>query len=446
MRWSLLCVLFAAPLSMASMMYPPAYYLLLAFAYVSGIFSWARARLARAYGDPTEPVPGARLLLLLHALALLQLVPLPPLLLAIVSRGSYAKYGRPPLLSLWPWHPITVWPRGTAQAILYMGALSLIYATVFRDFREPSWRRRLAATLVLAGVVLSIVGLVQAASADPHKMYGLWKPPIDWAVFGPYENRIHFAGYLVMMIPVATAFGIAAAQATARAWRRRRRAAWLALLDGRGPEAVRWMVVAFVLLVGVLATQTRGALAAFAVACLVLTIALRRREWVLLGAVGIAALGFWLVQGQTLNYGGPLVMDSRLPVRPLIWRDAVRLLPDFPWFGVGLGAFPAIYWHHQTVLHLYFIPWVHNEYLQGVLELGLAGAVPMALLIAAFFRRGLAAARADTLAAGLFGGVLVGAIHNVVDFNWHIPANAAAFAALAGLAVQPPPAESRALS
>src|SRR5207245_6768749 len=60
------------------------------------------------------------------------------------------------------------------------------------------------------------------------------------------------------------------------------------------------------------------------------------------------------------------------------------------------------------------------------------------LLIVDFFRRGLAAARVDILGAAIFGGVIAEAVQNLVDFNWHVPANAVTFAALAGLAVQAP--------
>jgi hypothetical protein len=40
------------------------------------------------------------------------------------------------------------------------------------------------------------------------------------------------------------------------------------------------------------------------------------------------------------------------------------------------------------------------------------------------------------LDAGIFGALLACCLHNVVDFNWQIPANAATFVALAGLAVR----------
>src|SRR5207245_7608819 len=132
----------------------------------------------------------------------------------------------------------------TAQAIVYMAAVSLLYAAAVREFRERTWRRRLAVTVVATGVVLTLVGLVQAASPDPRKIYGLWKPSDDWAVFGPYENRNHFGAYLVMAIPIAAGLAVEAARATARAWRHRRRAVWLALLDGPGPTIFWWMAAA----------------------------------------------------------------------------------------------------------------------------------------------------------------------------------------------------------
>jgi O-antigen ligase len=385
-------------------------------------------------------VPGTRLLLLLHGLALLQLLPLPPFLLAVVSPGSYRFYNQPS--GLWPsnWRPVSVWPEWTIQTIVYLGGVSLAYAAAFRDFRERPWRRRLLVTVAVAGCALTLAGLIQAASPDPQKIYGVWRPPVDWAVFGPYENRTHFADYLILTIPVAAGLALEAVQATARAWRRRGRRAWIALLEGEGPTAIRWIMAALVLVVGLLASQSRGGLASFAVSVVVLILLVRRRGAILLPLLALLPLAFWLLQEGKINFGQPLwsAEDTRLAVRPLLWRDALRMFPDFPVLGAGLGAFPAAYRRYQTVIMYYVFPAAHNEYLQGLLELGLAGAVLMGLLGFEFFRRGIAAARADTLAAAAFGGVIAGAVHNLVDFNWHIPANAMTFAALAAVAVQPP--------
>jgi hypothetical protein len=439
MRWAFLLMLFAAPLALGSYR-PPAYIPLIILAYGIGIASWFRARLARAYGEPATPVPGARLLLLLLGLALLQLVPLPPFLLAFLSPGSYVFHGRPSGLAPSSWQPVTVWPSWTAQAIVYMGGVSLLYAAAYRDFRERPWRRRLVVTVATTGVVLALIGLVQEASADPRKIYGIWKPRVSWAVFGPYENRTYFANYLILAIPLAAGLAVQAARATAYAWRRRGRRRWLSLLDGEGPAALRWTAAAVTLVIGLLASQSRGGLAAFAVSLAVLAVLMRRRSVILVAVVALLPLAFWALQEGRINHGEPLWSpnDQRLSVRPIIWRDALRMVPEFPLLGSGLGSFPAAYRRYQTVIMTYVIPNAHNEYLELMFDMGIAGTVVMALLAVEFLRRGVAAARADTLAAAAFAGVAAGALHNIVDSNWHIPANAVTFAVLAGLAVQPP--------
>jgi O-antigen ligase len=438
MSWAFLFVLFAAPLAMGSYR-TPFYVPLAAAAYIVGIASWARARLARAGGEPVPLVPGTRAVLLLHGVVLLQLVPLPAFLLAIVSPGSYVFYGRALGFSGWSWRPISVWPAWTANSLIYLAAISLAYATAFRDFRDGVWRRRLAITVVLAGLALALVGLVQASSAEPHKIYGIWRPRVDWAVFGPYENKTHFANYLVMAIPVAAALALQAVKSTARAWRRRSRRRWISLLDGEGPAAWRWSAATAVLVVGLLASQSRGGLASAAISMAVLVALIRRREGALLLLLALLPFAFWVVQEGKINHGEPLwsANDGRLPVRPIIWRDTLRVFPHFPLLGVGLGAFPVAYRRYQTVFMHEVVPAAHNEYLQGMLELGLLGAALMCLLIFEFARRGVTAARRDTLAAGAFCAAIASAVHCVVDFNWHIPANALTFAALAGLAVQP---------
>jgi len=51
-------------------------------------------------------------------------------------------------------------------------------------------------------------------------------------------------------------------------------------------------------------------------------------------------------------------------------------------------------------------------------------------------RRASAAAARASFDLGLFGSVLALVLHNVVEFNWQIPANAATFVALAALVLR----------
>ena len=77
--------------------------------------------------------------------------------------------------------------------------------------------------VVVTGFVMTLVGLVQAAVGEPRASTACIEPDADWAVFGPYVNRNHFAGYVVMAIPLALGFAAEAAlERLRRRWRARR--------------------------------------------------------------------------------------------------------------------------------------------------------------------------------------------------------------------------------
>jgi hypothetical protein len=65
------------------------------------------------------------------------------------------------------------------------------------------------------------------------------------------------------------------------------------------------------------------------------------------------------------------------------------------------------------------------------------GVLLVAGLLVVVFRGALARAPRSLLDLGLFGALLAFALHEVVDFNGQIPANAATWIALAALAVAP---------
>jgi hypothetical protein len=63
------------------------------------------------------------------------------------------------------------------------------------------------------------------------------------------------------------------------------------------------------------------------------------------------------------------------------------------------------------------------------------GAALLAGLLLPVLRAALRGARRGGLRLGLLGALAGLALHNIVDFNWQIPANAATWVALAALAL-----------
>jgi len=410
---------------------PRAYVPLLTVAYVTGAASWLGAFRARADGRAVPRLPGGRVLLALLALVLLQLVPLPPSWLFLISPGSYALYYIPPPVDLpAPWRPISVSPNDTLRGLAFLAGMSLLYATVFRELREERWRRRLCAALAGTGLILTVVALVQAASPEPTKIYGLFRPQLDWAVFGPYVNRNHFAGYMAMVVPLG--FGFAAEAVRDAAARFRRLGLWRALGEREVSALGRRAAVAVVLLVGLLAPQSRGGIVAGAVSLAVFLLMFRRR-WQALAFVGLLLLvGLLTVDLSAVQRG----FETRGFNRLEMWRDMLQLVPQFPLLGAGLNAFGLAFRPYQTVGRFDFWSEAHNDYLQALFDTGIVGAVLALLLL---LKLGRAAARQvgrGALTAGVVAGVTASAVHALVDFNWQIPANAAAFVALAGLVMQ----------
>ena len=126
-----------------------------------------------------------------------------------------------------------------------------------------------------------------------------------------------------------------------------------------------------------------------------------------------------------------------------------------PVLGWGLGTFSTVYPSYRSFYTNLFVNEAHNDYAQLLVETGLLGFGLMLWFLIRLYQYGLPTSRrwefkwdgAVSLAA-LLGctGLL---FHSFVDFNLQIPANAALFYVLCGLAASRPlarlsrPARSR---
>jgi O-antigen ligase len=401
-------------------------------AYLAGLLVLWRARRGRAAGGLVPAPPGRAALLVFLAVVLLQLVPLPPALLRRVSPGTFEFHTAQRLVPLTEWKPVSVSPADTFFGLVYLVGMALLYLSVFSSFAAEAWRRRLLRAVVYVGMAMTLVALVQSASGV-QKPYLFLEVEDAWAVFGPYLSRSHFAGYLVMAIPLALGFTAEALGELQRAWARRR-TGWLALGDPVGSAMVRRAAEAMVLVVGLVAAGSRGAFVGFVLSLLVFA-ALARRRLLLAGILGVAILGVsWIgLSGITQGFGTRGIEGSRLG----LWRDALRMFPDFPLLGCGFNAFSTAYLRYQTFWRSYFFPAAHNEYLDLLLTTGLVGAAVALWALIELLPPALRRARRTPLGAGLLAALFGLACHNLVEFNWQVQANAATFAALLALAVRP---------
>jgi O-antigen ligase len=115
------------------------------------------------------------------------------------------------------------------------------------------------------------------------------------------------------------------------------------------------------------------------------------------------------------------------------------MVRDRPVLGWGLGTFLIAYPQYRSFSTDLVVNQAHNDYVQVLVETGILGFACVAWFIVNLYRISLRNWRAHSRVATVSVlGALVGCtgilIHSLSDFNLHIPANAAMFFVLCGIA------------
>ena len=253
--------------------------------------------------------------------------------------------------------------------------------------------------------------------------------------FGPYVNHNHYAGLMEMLIPIAA----------------------VNFLVWPHSSPLR-PLLGFALLVPVsslLLSGSRGGFIALCVEIAILIAILLRYAplpiqglWIpLLGVFITAAMLvlFWLDSGRVSSR---LATLAKLPMRPEVtlaerWvasRDSLPILVDHPWTGTGLGTFEDIFPRYQSFATDLTWDHAHDDYVEALAETGLMGGFFIATAMVLFLRVAFKGLRERLRhSEGWYQlGAILGCcgllVHALVDFNFHIPANAAWFAVCAAMA------------
>lgn len=288
-------------------------------------------------------------------------------------------------------------------------------------------RQRLLATVAgSAAVYAAYALLVQAAGWETV----LWVPKAAYraAATGPFINRNAFACYLGLALLACT--GVLAHRA---------RIDGVATFLGAGAV---WSGIWLLLAATLLATQSRGGIAATGVALLV---------WLSAGPADTSSgrrLAMLVAAAAALAAIAGIALDERLAALPrhldqrlALYAASLEVIAERPWLGHGPGSFAdmlAMVGRPEasgTFAH------AHNVYLEAAVALGIpavtlgmAGAGLIVLNGWRAARRGSVAGRVGVAAAVLL------ATHGAVDFAPQVPAVAITGAAFLGLAAAPRPA------
>ena len=334
----------------------------------------------------------------------------------------------------------TAYRHVTYSHLLLYAAYGMLVFVVTQTLRRSSQFELLAKLFTGYGAVVASFAVLQGLAPN-GRLYWIRVSEQGGYIYGPYVNHNHYAGLMEMLTPFPLV--LAATRFT----------------DGNRKIAVAG--IAALMAGSIFLSGSRGGMAAFVAQMVVLGVFLvRKREgsWkqpLMLGAFLAMVIVFlvWMGSNELTQRLISIHSEAREEIsggtRLTIDRDCLRMLVKRPLLGWGLGAFPIVYPEFRSFYTNFFVNQAHNDYLQLLVETGLAGFSIAIWFLVLVFRRAAgklknwteSASGAMTVAA-LLGcvGILV---HSFLDFNLQIPANAALFYVLCAIAASAPLQESQ---
>ena len=352
-------------------------------------------------------------------------------------------------------HPLSIDPSGTRLGLAALAAFALLSIGIARGLGRRGLRV-LAVGLTVVGAALALAGLAQPSLGvrdprTPALIYGFWKPIWGRDPFGPFVNRNHFAGWMLLALPVAIGYFCALVDRGMKGvkpnWRER--VLWFSSSDANRVI----LVGAAITLMGLSLVRTfsRSGISGFLLGVAISVWFVIRRHskrskravalayLVLLAALTLGWVGLDAVVGRFAAAQGS-ELSGRLP----IWTDTLTVVRDFPVTGTGLNTYGTsmlIYQEHDLDTRSVE---AHNDYLQLVAEGGgLLGIPAIALLLVLLreirrrFRERADDAMEYWLRVGAATGLAAMAFQETVEFSLQIPGVAALFAVVAAIAIRP---------
>lgn len=394
--------------------------------------------------------------LLFLAAGALQLIPLPPALLHVVSPESHALWAAVTRiasltgLSGRSMFPITVDPRDTVLELFRLTAMYAAFVAASLLIRSPERRVALATVLCGTAAFEALYGIRESA-LQRYQIWGWVNRLIFNRVTGTFVNPNHFAHYLAILLPmalflVATKWHVSGTHEMPVSRR------FMNLIEHGILTTGFALIAAICSVAGILLAQSRGALLSLGIGLLVVAAFLPGRRVArvtfaaIAGAVLVVSLVMFLGTDRTVARFVPNQVERQTLVgRRIGIAAAVGVWERFSLFGSGLGTFERVVSMEQSDDLGKIYHHAHNDYAEIAATAGTIGfVIAMVTLLggyltlvrltfgedSAFFSWRRRAYQAAALAS-----ITIAAVHSMFDFNFFIPSNPATLAVIAGAAV-----------
>jgi O-antigen ligase len=344
------------------------------------------------------------------------------------------------------WRPISLTPAHTRRALQVFLAHLLFFIVVFNHLATRQTTTRYLYVLAGLGGVVALIGILQDL-APATRLYW-WRAGGPYRSFGPFVNANNFAGWMEMILPLTAGLAV-------MLWERERREA--GLLTGRSGQNGRFRAVALLLtfaavigLGALVVSESRGgflALSGAGVVALVVHLFGGRFSWriaaavvlVILLALTLAIWVDWPGLRERYDTLGDLDSDPSFRARLEFGGRTLIMARDFPVLGTGLGTFEEAYRLYTPGLSSKVLGRAHNDYAQVASECGLAGFLAAAWALVLLLTKGIGPGlvRRGTSFRWPVRGMAVGALalllHSFVDFNLQIYSNSLLFVLFSSL-------------
>src|SRR3989441_10784619 len=226
----------------------------------------------------------------------------------------------PGLIVLQALTPLSLDPYATGREALKLLAVAAFFLVCYNTYRTRVQAQRAVWTMIAMGSLISIVGIVQRVTWN-HRLYWIGPEIEHGSPFGPFVNRAHFAGLMVVVVPMALALVIARNRGERR--HHRRRLTWRdRLREWNSTETDATRLVPFLVLVmggAALVSGSRGGAVALLAALLAMTVGslAHGQSWsgwaarLALGTVLIVLAGAWIGGGIRFRTAEPAPRAAR---------------------------------------------------------------------------------------------------------------------------------------
>ena len=424
--------------------YPWAYWPLIVGSITVGAVGWGVSRRRPTTG------PSRRLVIALAVAVVsagVQIVPFSGSTLTWLSPSGDLFFGPESVLGIRP--ALSLEPLSTAVSAVWLASLTVLFVGYVHWF-ESDGVQDITRGVIVVGVVLALAGIVFEPTRS-ETIYGFWEPRFGTGGFGPFVNENHFAGWMMMALPLAVGYFSAGVSSVMRGVRPdwRSRVLWFS-----SPDANTLLLVglsAVMMGLALVLTFSRAGITCFALALLLSgwfiyrgQVAGTRRSLGLAYVVVVALVGIgWAGVDAVAREFGTTSWAS-VSGRLVAWQQGLKIMSDFALTGTGMNTYGTATLLYPPDTGERFIH-AHNDYIQIFAEGGLLVGLPLIVAASVFacdvarrFRSGDDDETTHWIRTGAVTGLAAIALQELVDFSLQMPGNLVLFTVLCAIAVHHP--------